>query len=268
MDYTDRVAIVTGASSGIGRQVAIDLAARGARTAILARRRDALQATFAEVSRHSPDSMMLVGDVSDRATAEELVTAAAARYGRVDLLVNNAGVTKRKHVARLSVEEIEQVMRINFFGAVYCTLAVLPLMLQRQEGFIVNISSLVGRFGNPREAAYCASKFAMTGFSECAYYDLKERGVHVGYINTGPIDTEIWSHDEEPTYHGHLFPPQVVSRAVFRCVEKRLPEVTAPWYMRFPLLLHVLAPRLMRRGMLATQARTPGPNGAPGRASA
>ncbi|GIW40207.1 MAG: oxidoreductase [Candidatus Binatia bacterium] len=259
MDYTGRVAIVTGASSGIGRQVAVDLAARGVRTVLVARRKDKLEEVLATVRPRSPESFFVVADVAERDTPARVVRETHERFGRIDILVNNAGISKRKHILRLTMEEIEHVMRVNFFAAAAFTLEVLPIMRARGEGYIVNVSSMVGRFGNPRESAYCASKFAMTGFAEAAYFDLEPYGIHVGFVNTGPIDTEIWSHDEEPTYRGKLYPPSVVSAAVFRCIEGRKPEVTAPPLYRLPILLHVLAPSLMRFGMKRTVGGGPLP---------
>src|SRR2546429_8078664 len=165
--------------------------------------------------RTAPQSSAAVADVADRSAVEQVCKETLERHGRVDVLVNNAGIPLRKHATRLTVEDVEQVMQINFFGMIYATLALLPSMLERKSGHIVNVSSVAGRIGAPREAAYSASKYAMTGWSEVLSSDLQGSGVKVHLIIPGAIDTEIWRKVQEPAaFSGKFIPPQEIADAV------------------------------------------------------
>lgn len=220
-DYAGRVAIVTGASSGIGRSIALDLASRGTNVVAVARRKALLDEVVERCRAGAPESRAVAADVTDRGAVEALVGDALSGLGKVDVLVNNAGIPMRKHATRLTVEDVERVMAVNFLGTVYATLAVLPSMLERREGRIVNIASIAGRIGSPRESAYSASKFAMVGFSEGLAADLAGTGVRMHVVNPGPIRTEIWEKlDEPPSYHGKFYPPEQVSAAVLACLER------------------------------------------------
>ena len=192
MEYTDKVAIVTGASSGIGYETARALARRGAVVVAVARREERLQRLVEDLRRHSPGSSYCCGDLSSSEFAEHVVGETLRLCGRLDILVNNAGIPKHKHVYHLSAEEAEQVMKSNFLSAVWMTLAALPPMLARGGGFIVNVSSVVAKVIPPREGIYAASKAAMNSFTEGLWNDLAGSDIHAAIVHTGPIDTEIW----------------------------------------------------------------------------
>jgi NAD(P)-dependent dehydrogenase (short-subunit alcohol dehydrogenase family) len=248
--YKDRVAIVTGASSGIGRAIALDLAARGTTVVAAARRADLLEDVVRHCKASAPASEAVVTDVGDRAAVEKLVAGVLERHGKVDLLINNAGIPMRVHASRLTSDQIEQVMRINFLGAAYAITAVLPSMLARREGHIVNISSVAGRVGSPRESAYTASKFAMTGFSEVLAADLDASGVKVHVVYPGPIKTEIWEKvDEPPAYRGKLYPPEIIARAVRSCIEHGHFERWAPRRIGLVMAARVLFPTQFIKGL-------------------
>ena len=248
-DYAGKVAVVTGASSGIGKAIALDLASRGTTVVALARRKDLLDEVVAEARKTAPESRAVVADISDRAAVEKAMRAVLKRQGAVDVLVNNAGIPMRKHASRLTVEDVENVMRINFFGSVYATLAVLPSMLERGSGHLVNIASVAGRLGSPREAAYSASKYAMAGWSDVLASDLLGSGVQVHLVNPGPIDTEIWGHVQEPpAYQGKFFPPSVIAKAVRKSLENGSFERWAPKRMRLASYFKTLAPKSFAKG--------------------
>ena len=220
-EYRGKVAIVTGASSGIGRAVALDLAKRGTTVVAAARRKELLEEVAETCRRTAPESSAVVVDVADRTAVERLCSETLGRHEKVDVLVNNAGIPLRKHAARLTVEDVEQVMQINFFGMVYATLALLPSMLEHKSGDIVNVSSVAGRIGAPRESAYSASKYAMTGWSEVLSSDLRGSGVRMHLIVPGAIDTEIWRKVQEPAaYRGKFIPPQAIADAVRDVLEQ------------------------------------------------
>ncbi|MHB8670150.1 MAG: SDR family NAD(P)-dependent oxidoreductase [Acidimicrobiales bacterium] len=249
MELTERVAVVTGASSGIGAAVAVDLARRGARVVAVARRKDRLAATVDACRAHSPESLAHAADVSSRPACEEMVRAAETRFGRVDIVVNNAGISVHRNAARTSVDDVERLMAVNFLGPVYVTMAALPGMIERGSGAVVNVTSVAGYVPNPGEAAYGASKAALSRWSHGLAIDLHGTGVHVGVLSPGPIDTEIWSLDEELSYSGRLFPPDVVAAGVARMLDRHLTHLTVPRRYGAVGALYPLLGRPMRWGL-------------------
>jgi NAD(P)-dependent dehydrogenase (short-subunit alcohol dehydrogenase family) len=220
--------LVTGASSGIGAALAPMLAGRGATVAIAARRTDRLSGVLdacreASAGDGSGDSSgdgaghrMWTVDLSDPDTAARLAIEAWDAFGHLDAVVNNAARPMRRPVQRLSMDVVEDVMRTNFLSPVALSLAVLPRMLERDRGVIVNVGSLAGRVGSPREAAYAASKYALHGWSEVMAVDLWSTGVEVRLIVPGAIATEIWDqpgNDPSP-YDGPFEPAETVAAAV------------------------------------------------------
>jgi short-subunit dehydrogenase len=249
MDYTRRAVIVTGASSGIGREVALDFAARGAALVVSARRGDMLLAVARECEARGGRVEAMAGDVAERRFVEAMAARALDRFGRIDVVVNNAGISKHKQIYHVTAEEVDYVMRVNFLAPAYLTLAALPAMLGQGEGYVVNIASGAGKMPPPREAVYAASKFALCGLSEGLWLDLAGSNVHTAVIVVGPIDTEIWRKTDEPTaYRGKRYPPSAVSRAVLAAIERRKHEVWVPRALRLAWLLRVFAPSLYRAG--------------------
>jgi len=212
VDASPTTALITGASSGIGAELARVLAEQGATVGLVARRHDRLAEVLERCRETAPESRMWVADLADPATSQRVVEEAWSTFGHVDVLVNNAAIPGVRHVNRLDTTEVERVMQVNFFAPVQMTLAILPLMLAREKGTIVNVSSLGGRLGILREAAYCSSKFALCGWSESLALDLWETPVSVKLVIPGAVDTEIWDHpDAEPSsYDG----PKVSARSV------------------------------------------------------
>jgi short-subunit dehydrogenase len=208
--------LITGASSGIGAALARRLAAHGAVVGLVARRPERLAEVLADCRRTSAESTMWVADLAETATVGQLALRAWDDLGGIDVLVNNAAIPKRMAVRALDAAEVEAVMRINFFAPMRMTLAVLPRMLARGDGVIVNVSSVGGRLGIIHEAAYCASKFALCGWSESTAVDLHDTGVSVKLIEPGPVDTEIWDQpdNEDPLYQGPKVPADEVADGI------------------------------------------------------
>jgi short-subunit dehydrogenase len=253
MEYRGKVAIVTGASSGIGHAAALAFAARGATVVAVARREGLLQELIARCQPQAPASMYLAGDLGERAFAEGVVDETVRRHGRVDILVNNAAISKHKHIYHTTADEAALVMRVNFLSCVWTTFAAIPYMLREGGGTIVNVSSFAAKVAPPREALYAASKAAMNAFSEGLWSDLAGSNIHVAIVNPGPIDTEIWlKEDEPPAYRGHKHPPAIVVDAIFEAIEQRRYELTAPKRSAQLIAARVLRacfPALLRRGM-------------------
>ena len=253
VDFSGRVVIVTGASSGIGEVTARAFARRGATVVGVARREKNLKRLVEACSEHAPASSYLAGDLGDRAFAEHVVADTALRHGRLDVLVNNAAISKHKHLYHVSADEVSRVMEVNFLSSVWTTLAAIPQMLLQREGWIVNVSSFAGRVVPPRETFYAASKAAMDAFTEGLWNDLEGSGIHAGLVVPGPIDTEIWLKEDEPVaYDGPKHPPEIVTDAIFEVIEKRRREVMAP-KRSLPLVtarfLRLVFPALLRFGM-------------------
>src|ERR1700733_6058969 len=185
--------LVTGASSGIGAGLAEALAAQGAVVGICARRTDRLADVLARCVERSPESRMWTVDLADLSAVDQLSVDVVDAFGGVDLLVNNAGIPKRRHTTALDIETITQVMHINYLSPMRLTMALLPQMLERGSGTIVNISSIAATLSAPGEAAYDASKAALTAFSEAMAVDLWETGVKVMVVYPGVIDTDLFS---------------------------------------------------------------------------
>lgn len=251
MEYRGKVAVITGASSGIGKQIALDFARRHASVLIVARRAALLEHVAAECRAAGAETEALAGDLAERAFAEAVIHRAVERFGRLDILINNAGIPKHKQFFDVTPEDIDYTMRVNFMAPAYMTVAALRPMLRQGEGYIVNISSGAGRIPPPRETVYAASKFALTGFTEGLWLDLAGSNIHPAVIHVGPIDTEIWNKAaaEAPVrYQGKKYPPSVVSNAVFECIENKRYEMTVPRSLSWVFLFKSLLPGLFRRG--------------------
>ncbi|HEX3459627.1 MAG TPA: SDR family NAD(P)-dependent oxidoreductase [Acidimicrobiales bacterium] len=259
MDDKARIALVTGASSGIGAATARALAANGFTVGIVARRADRLAEVLADCRVRAPDSRSFVADLADPDRAAALATEAWNAFGHLDVLVNNAGIPMRRPVPRLTMEDVERVMRVNYLSPVAMTLAVLPAMIERGGGTIVNVSSLGGRLGITTEAAYSASKFALCGFSEAMAADIDGTGVKVRLVLPGAIDTEIWDQpgNDAPFYSGPLTPAQEVADGIVEAIngdgfEHYLPDMKAVVELKTADFDGFLA------GMLAVQKQPPG----------
>ncbi len=208
-----RTVLVTGASSGIGAALARELARRGDTVALVARRAERLDEVLADCRPRAPKSARWAADLSDPEVAADLALEIWDHFGALDVVVNNAAVPMRRHVTRLTLDEVERTMRTNYLSPVAISLALLPRMLERGSGTIVNVSSLGGRLGIATEAAYSGSKFALAGWSESMAIDLDGTGVSVKLVLPGAIDTEIWDQpgNDDPLYDGPKEPPESVA---------------------------------------------------------
>jgi uncharacterized protein len=249
MDFKDQVVFITGASSGIGKQLAVDFAARGAIVVGCGRSIARLKETLKEVRRSSPASTMIGCDVSDAEQVRSMVAKILADYGKIDILINNAGIGMRKPFVESELETIEEIIRINFLGAAYCTHAVLPSMIVRKSGHVVNISSGAGKIATLNMSAYCASKFALNGWSESLYHELKPLGIKVSIVCPGPVETEFnrdYRDTEPKSPPALLVTPEAVCREVIKAIEKGKFEVITPRWLAFLCAIKRHMPNLFR----------------------
>lgn len=186
-----KVALITGASAGIGRACAHTLAAEGARLVLTARREDRLQALVDEGRMLGAEAVYIVGDAREENTARQAVTAAAQTFGRLDILINNVGVGNYKNLVDTSAEEYDEMMDSNMRSTFLFTRHALPMMLEQGSGTILMISSMAGLYGFGGEAVYCATKFAQVGFAQALDKELRPRGIKVGAICPGGVKTEF-----------------------------------------------------------------------------
>jgi 3-oxoacyl-[acyl-carrier protein] reductase len=188
---SDKVAIITGASRGIGRAIALALASQGAKVVASARNAEALAELTAVIKSQGGDALAVVGDVAVEDDANNLVKQAVAAYGQVDIFINNAGITRDGLLLRMKNADWDAVLDTNLKGAFLCTRAVAKVMSKQRSGRIINISSVVGEMGNAGQANYCASKAGLLGLTKSVARELARRNVTVNAITPGFITTEM-----------------------------------------------------------------------------
>lgn len=187
-------AIITGASGGLGREIALELGRRGACLVLVARREQHLCEVADEVVRLGGQAEIVGGDVTSPTIRQAAIDAAQRAYGGLDILVNNAGVGAIGHFAEADAERMRQVMEINFFAPVELTRAALPSLQAGRQPIVVNIGSILGHRATPRYSEYCASKFALRGWTETLRSELRTLGIDVLLVSPGPTRTDFWDH--------------------------------------------------------------------------
>jgi NADP-dependent 3-hydroxy acid dehydrogenase YdfG len=212
-----RTALITGASAGIGAALAVDLAEKGVTVGIAARRENRLAEVLDKCRAHTPNSQMFVADVADSQQVDALAEAALDQLGPIDILINNAGMPKRRAVTALDPETIELVMATNYHSAARLTLRLLPHLLEQPRAHIVSVSSIAAKLAAPGEAAYDASKAAVSAFFEAMAVELYDTDVSVHLIYPAIIDTELFDlpdNDPLPPTPVEALPPSAVVEAI------------------------------------------------------
>jgi NAD(P)-dependent dehydrogenase (short-subunit alcohol dehydrogenase family) len=233
-DFSGKRVLVTGASSGIGAALAARLASLGATVGICARREAELSRTLDACRAHSPSSHMWLCDMASEAEVDALADGVIAEFGGVDLLVNNAGIPRRKHVTELDYATVASVMRVNYLSAAQLTLRLLPGMLERGDGRIVNVSSIAAPLSSPGESSYDASKAALASFSEAMAMDLWFDGIKVMVVYPGVVDTPLFDipdNDPLPATAPERIPVSEMVDAIVDGIRTDAVEVYAPaWF--------------------------------------
>ena len=254
--WTDKVAIITGGSGGLGKALAAALVASGAKVAIVARDAARLDATAAELGNGGQTVIAIPADVTQQDQVDRVFQQVVERFGRLDLLVNCAGRSTRGEAIDTTPEEFIDLMDLNFIGAVRCCRAAVPHLL-KTRGHLVNISSLAGKAAVRYVGAYPATKFALTAYTQQLRLEMAPRGLHVLLVFPGPIAREN-SNDRYAHQAAGLpdrarkpgagvkfgaVPPEKLSRLILRACEQRRPELVYPRIVRLLFTLGQLSPR-------------------------
>jgi short-subunit dehydrogenase len=243
-------AIVTGASSGIGREIALALAAEGADVVLVARRRERLEELAAEIKTGGARAEVVAGDLSEPSIRAEAVETAVSRFGGLDILVNNAGIGAMGRFENADPGRVRPIMEVNFFALVEMIRAALPALKQGTRPIIVNVSSILGRRGMPHSSEYCASKFAVCGFSESLRAELHKHRIDVLVVNPGTTESEfldrVIERAGEPKWPPHtVMPAAEVARQTVRAIRRGKHEIVTYGAGRWLLRLNAVAPRLI-----------------------
>jgi NADP-dependent 3-hydroxy acid dehydrogenase YdfG len=241
--FQGKAAIVTGASSGIGRAAALALAEQGACLALAARNLAALEQLAGQIQAMGGEALVAPTDVTRQEQVEALVQVVLSRWGQVDILVSNAGEYIRRQIVSMDIKDLERSLAVNFYGGVYAALAVLPHMLQRRSGHLVFVTSNDAKKGLPPDAPYVAAKFAMSGFAEVLRQELHGSGVFVSTIFPGRVETPMIADLKVPRLSAKI-PPEDVARAILRAIQYRQAEVVLPGSVKLLNLVNFFSPTL------------------------
>ncbi|MDQ8739365.1 SDR family oxidoreductase [Paenibacillus sp. LHD-38] len=251
----DKVIFISGASSGIGALTAIRLSEHGAIPVLTGRNIEKLKEISSAIKGKNAFYQM---DVTDNEQVKQTVEAVIAKYGKIDVLLNNAGYGQFEYFTSMPVESFEQMMDTNYMGVVRCTKAVIPHMVKRGSGHIVNVASLAGKIGTAKSTSYTATKHAVLGFTNSLRMELRDHGIQVSAVNPGPIDTPFFSlADPSGSYVKNvswfMMKPEYVVKRIVRLIERRKAELDLPKKAALGIKFYQLLPRTIDRlfgGML------------------
>ena len=260
-DFRDKVVVITGASSGIGRELAYQLAGKGAWLSLAARDAQRLEETAAGCRSRGGKALVVQTDVNVPEQCENLVRRTMQEFGRIDALVNNAGITMWARFDEISdVSILEQIMRVNYFGSMYCTHFALP-HLKQSQGQIVGISSLTGKAGVPTRSGYAASKHAMVGFFDSLRIEVAPFGVTVTMIYPSFVKSEVRARafgpdgkplQTSPVQEGQVMTVETCARLIVRAMERRKREEVMTLRGKLGQWIKLISPALVDR--IASQA--------------
>jgi short-subunit dehydrogenase len=255
--------VVTGASSGIGRSIAIELARQGAKVLVTARREERLRQLVDEIRADGGRAESVAGDITDSEVRRRTVELAQSAWGGLDILVNNAGIGAMGLFEDAGPDRLRRVMEVNFFALVEMTRLALPLLKQATSPIIVNVSSILGRRGTPYSSEYSASKFAVHGFSEAVRAELAGGGIDVLVVSPGTTQTEFFDsvleRTGEPAWPEHnAVPAELVARKTVQAIRRGRHEIIPYWWGRVLCWLNRLSPKLVDRIMAGYVVRQPG----------
>ena len=250
-DFTGRNVLITGASSGIGRLLALEMAGSGARVALVARRQAELDQVAEEIRAGGGEAVAFACDVGDREQALATAASAIGELGSIDVLVNYAGYGHHRRFLDWDLDDMEQLMRVNYLGSLYFTKMLLPAMVERGRGWLVFIASVAGRIAPADETAYAASKHALVGLASALSLEVEDAGVHVLTVCPGAIRTPFF--DDEAlarlpaVARRQMAEPEDLVEAIMGALARGRRELTFPRWIASGYIAQALAPSFTRR---------------------
>ncbi len=247
-DLRDKVVLITGAAHGIGRETSWAFAREGARVVLADVHAGRLEEAVGDLKRAGHDAIGIQVDLKDRDQVKEMVDRAVSEAGHVDVLVNNAGVVFAGRIWELSDREVDDTISVNLLAPIWATRRVLPGMIERGYGHIVNIASAAGKATNPYISVYCASKFAVVGFTDAVHQELHGTGIGTTVVNPGWIKTGMFKGARPIRLFTHWNPPRLIAESIVMAVKKNKAEIHRPKLMWFAGLFRaVFGPKLMAK---------------------
>ena len=259
MNFENKVVVITGASSGIGEAAAEQFAKKGANLVLVARRKEKLEQVEKNLSKYSVKILICVCDVSDKDQVKQMAEKTIETFSKIDILVNNAGFVIYGNVKELSIEDIESQMKTNYFGTINCTKYFLPHFLKQNSGHMVNVASVGGSFGVPGIASYCATKYAMLGFSEGLHHELHGTNVGVTVVSPIMVRTNLFDHPSFKNFTkyatGISLSADTVAKAIIKASNSSRLEIVVPSFVRigiwfkqtFPFLINPIIGNAFRK---------------------
>jgi short-subunit dehydrogenase len=235
VDFKNKVVLITGASSGIGKDTAIEFAKKGANLVLVSRTKEKLKQVADELKKFNVPVLVCQCDVSEKDQVKEMSKTVLEKFNSVDILVNNAGFAIYGSVFDLSIDDIESQMETNYFGMIYCIKNFLPSMLDKKSGHIVNVASVAASFGLPGIASYCASKFAMLGFSEGLKHELKNTGVGITVVSPIMVRTNFFDHpsfEKMPKFSPTSLSSKTIAKTILKAANSPRLEIIVPSVVR------------------------------------
>lgn len=261
----EKVVIVTGASSGIGKACAMSFAKKNVAIVIAARNTENLRVTAEELKNHTPYVLQVACDVAKKEDCERLIKETIAKYGRIDVLINNAGISMRALFNEMDVEVLEKLMNINFYGTVYCTKYALPYLLQ-SKGTVVGVSSIAGFVGLPARTGYSASKFAMQGFLEALRTENFNTGLNVliacpGFTSSNIRNTALSAdgnaQKESPRDEAKMMTSEEVAVEIYKAVANKKQRLILTFEGKMAVFLSKFFPKLISKLVYNKMAQEP-----------
>lgn len=238
--FQKKVAIITGASGGIGTSLAIALAKKGVNLVLAARNQNQLLKLTEVLQKYEINTLAIPTDITQREQVQHLMEETIKYFGKVDILIANAGQYLKRPILHLKANAIEESMAVNFYGNFHCIHEVLPVMLKQKTGHIIVVSAIDGKKGIPSNAAFTTSKFALTGFTEVLRQEMRGKNIHVTTIFPKRVDTPMMTKHKFPK-----IPPDKVAHAIVKAIKSKKAEVLIPhWRLKFFFILNTLSFRL------------------------
>ncbi|MGA1976656.1 MAG: SDR family oxidoreductase [Bacteroidales bacterium] len=265
--FKDKVVIVTGASSGIGEAVAWEFAANGSKVMLAARSAERLEAIVADMRSKNLEASYIKTDVTIEEDCRNLIEKTVEKYGTINILVNNAGISMRASFDKVDLQVLRRLMDVNFWGTVYCSRYALPWLLEN-KGSLVGVSSVAGFHGLPGRTGYSASKFAIHGLLETIRIENLKKRLHVMIIAPGYTATEVRKHalmadgteqGATPKDERNLMSPEYVAKWVLKGIRKKKRNKILTWEGRITALFQRIVPTLIDRGYYNSVSKETGP---------